>query len=128
MQSVFSLLLIGGVICFTFVVIEVITTSYTFEKIVSILENIGIKKDLSTAILSGLFEITGGCLMLSYCKLTFNIATIICTFIISFGGISTFLQSIAFTKGIVKEKTFLLQKITHAICASFVSAILTAIF
>lgn len=127
-SSISSILLIGGVICFTFVLIEAITDNFIFVKIISVFSYFGINQDILAAIFSGIFEITKGCLMLSEIPLSFNTATMLCTFIISFGGISTLLQATAFTKNIIPTKTFIRQKITHALCATLISFILLCIF
>ena len=113
-------MLIGGVVCFAVVIVEVVTSSYIFKGFVSALSFLGLNANVVSSFFSGLFEITKGCLMLSSSPLNFKLATTLCTFIISFGGISTFLQSTAFLKGIVKTKTAILQKLTHAICATLV--------
>lgn len=126
-SSISSILLIGGVICFTFVIIEVITSSPFFKGLISIIAYIGTPTEILTAIFSGIFEITKGCLMLSSIPLSSEISTHIATFIISFGGISTLLQAIAFTKDIIPTKLIVLQKITHALCATFVCFILLII-
>ena len=128
MSSVNSMLLIGGVICFTFVLLEVITTSSLFLSLIKCLNNLGINGSLISAIFCGFGEITKGCLMLSSTLISSHLATIISTFIISFGGISTFLQAYAFLKGIVPAKIFLLQKFTHAICATAICGLLLLIF
>lgn len=123
-SSISSIMLIGGVICFTFVLIEVITSSAIFKGIINAISGIGINSNLLSALFSGIFEITKGCLMISSIPLSFNLVTMLCTFIISFGGISTLLQAIAFTKNIVPTKIFILQKISHALCATLVCALI----
>lgn len=125
MSSINSILLIGGVICFTFVILELVTTSFLFTNFVNMLSKIGLDKNLVSAIFCGLFEITKGCLMLSNIPLSTSFVRCILTFVISFGGISTFFQARAFLKDIVPAKTFLLQKITHAICSCLVCAIIS---
>ena len=125
--SVSSILLIGGVVCFSFVLIDVIISSNGFLFILNFLSKIGLNQKLLTAIFSGFFEITKGCLLLSSCGVSTQISTAVCCFIISFGGISTILQSTAFTKEIISVKKFMLQKFTHAIFATFVSLILIVI-
>ncbi len=119
-SSISSILLIGGVICFTFVLIEVIISSPIFTFIVHMLGKLGINEKILTAILCGIGEITKGCLMFSSIAINPTLTTTLCTFLISFGGVSTMLQAMAFTKDIVPTKTFILQKITHAFCASVV--------
>lgn len=126
-SSINSILLIGGVICFTFVVLEVITSSHIFTLLISLFEEIGLSKQLITAIFCGIGEITQGCLLLSQTPLTQTLTYCLCTLIISFGGISTFLQAYAFLKNIVPAKTFLLQKISHAIIACGICAIICLI-
>ena len=123
-SSVNSILLIGGVICFTFVLLEVITSSQLFSLIISLISKIGIDKNLLTAIFCGIGEITKGCMLLSQIPLSTFTSYCICTFIISFGGISTFLQAQAFLKNIVPSKIFLLQKTTHAILSCMVCVVL----
>lgn len=126
-SSISSILLIGGVICFTFVIIEMISSSPVFLWIVSMLENIGIPKSISSAFFCGILEITKGALLVSSIPMSFNAAALFCTFIISFGGISTLLQASAFTQNIVPTKIFVAQKITHALCATFVCFIILLI-
>ncbi|MBE7075346.1 MAG: hypothetical protein E7376_05155 [Clostridiales bacterium] len=122
--SVNSIFLIGGVVCFTFVLLEVITNNYIFISLTNLLSNIGLNANLFSAVICGIGEITKGCLMLSSVALSPTFVTCFCTFIISFGGIATFLQAMAFLKGIVPAKMFLLQKFTHAICATAICGIL----
>lgn len=123
-SAISSVLLVGGVICFTFVLIEVVTSSFLFKKFLSVFGIVGFSPKLTSAIFSGVFEITKGCLMLSEICLPISIIAPICTFIISFGGISTLLQASVFTKGIISTKMFVLQKITHAVLSCLVCLIL----
>jgi len=123
-SSISSILLIGGVICFTFVILEIITTSKLFINLINLLSFNLIDKNLLISIFSGIGEITKGCLLLSSVPLSTKTATLLCTFIISFGGISTFLQAMSFLKDIVPAKTFFLQKLTHAVCSCIVCFLL----
>ena len=124
-DSVSSVLLIGGVICFCFVIIEVITNNVFFINLFSIF---GEKSKVFASLFCGLFEITKGCLMLSECNLPINIATPILTFIISFGGISTLLQAMAFSSGFITTKRFMLMKFTHAIFSLIFCLLLLFVF
>ena len=126
-SSISSIMLIGGVICFTFVIIEVITSSYFFTSFINLISNNGINSDFVCAIFSGILEITKGCLMLSSVPISFNLVCILCTAIISFGGISTVLQAVAFTKNIIPTKLLIFQKFTHAICSSIVCSLILLI-
>lgn len=126
-SSISSIMLIGGVVCFSFVIVEVITSSFIFKVLINALSFIGLNTNVISSFFSGIFEITKGCLMLSSTPLNFKFATTLCTFIISFGGISTLLQSMAFLKGIIKTKTAIIQKLTHAFCATLVCGIILII-
>lgn len=126
-SSVNSIMLIGGVICFTFVLLEAITTSFLFTELLNIFNKIGFDSNLINAIFCGIGEITKGCLLLSNVCISKTTIYSLCTFVISFGGISTFLQAYAFLKGIVPSKTFLLQKFTHAIFSTIVCLIICLI-
>jgi len=124
-SSINSILLIGGVVCFTFVLLEVVTTSFVYDWFVNLFCKLGINPNLTNSIFCGIGEITKGCLNLSQVPLALNHATMLATFIISFGGISTMFQAMAFLKGIVPTKMFILQKFTHALCSTFVCFLLT---
>lgn len=126
--SVNSILLIGGVICFAFVLLEVLSNNVVFDFVLNLFSKIGFNKNLTSAIFCGLGEITKGCLMLSTIPLSTKLCYILCTFVISFGGISTFLQARAFLKDIVPTRIFLSQKVTHAICACAICFLIITIF
>lgn len=127
-ESISSILLIGGVICFSFVVIEIITTSFLFNSIVDGIAGIGINKNIIISFFSGLCEITKGCLLVSSCGLTYQTSTMLCCFIISFGGVSTILQSTAFTQNIISIKGFVFRKFTHAIISTILSCLFILLF
>lgn len=124
MSSINSILLIGGVICFTFVITAVFTESTLFYNIINWLNNIGLNGNLFKAIFSGIFEITNGCLVLSTLAINSKGLITITCFIISFGGISTMLQAFAFLKNIISVKLFVLMKFTHAILSSIICYLL----
>jgi len=70
--------------------------------------------------LEGLIEITKGCLDIASI-LPLKLATLACTFVISFGGLSTILQSLTMLNKLkMPVGLFILQKITHAIFATIV--------
>lgn len=128
LDSISSILLVGGIIVIMFIIIEILTNIGFFNPLVSILQAFGIKKTIATGITSGVFEITKGCLAIASANVSMFLKTILCSMIISFGGFSTILQSMAFLNKIVSYKFFILQKITHSIFATIVSVILCLIF
>jgi hypothetical protein len=80
-------------------------------------------------IVYGLVEITNGVNIISQSNLKTKDIIVIITTIISFGGLSVYMQSMTFLgKAKISGKYFLLTKITHALIAYVVSSILVAIF
>lgn len=80
------------------------------------------------AVGEGLIEITKGCLDISSYMSPFW-AVIACSFIISFGGISTILQSLTMLNKLdMPIGLFVLQKLSHAILAGIVAIVLACIF
>ena len=76
-----------------------------------------------SSVLEGLIEITRGCIDISS-SISSVWSIVACTFIISFGGISTILQSLTMLNKLnMPIWLFVLQKFTHAIIASMISII-----
>lgn len=108
-DSVLSILSVGVIIAIFFVV----TTA--FEPILNIFPS-PIKQ-----LLQGVMEITKGCIEISK-YYDIKLAMIIATFIISFGGISTILQSMSFLEKIkMPIGLFVLQKFTHGILSTIIA-------
>ena len=128
MDAISSIMLIGGTIVVAFIVIEILNTFDLFFPIVWCFKKIGISEQISNTFVSGFFEITKGCLMSSSLNNSTYAKTIITCGIISFGGISTTLQAMAFLKDISSYKFFVLQKITHMILSVSICAILGLVF
>ncbi|MBQ3494408.1 MAG: hypothetical protein IJA69_03235 [Clostridia bacterium] len=115
LDSITSILLVGGMIVLCFICITIIQNINLFSPICSFFEIFNIDKSITNSILSGIFEITKGCLDVSNLSISSDIKTIICSFLISFGGFSTIMQAMAFVKDITSYKFMILQKTTHAI-------------
>ena len=112
LDSALSLISVGVIITIFFVVIT------AFMPLINLFP-----ASLS-GIISGLIEITKGCQDISF-TLTGLFSTLATTFVISFGGISTALQSMTMLNKLkMPIWLFLLQKITHAVCATFIALIL----
>ena len=115
LDSALSIISVGTIIAIFFVIIT--SLSPIFNLLPSPL----------ASILEGLIEITKGCIDISSSiNSIWSVAA--CTFVISFGGISTILQSITMLNKLnMPIKLFVLQKITHAILATIVSVILIVV-
>lgn len=114
-NSTLSILSVGCIITIFFIVIE------CFSPLFSLLpQNVA-------CFLEGIVEITKGCIDLS--KLSnLNLAITLCSFVISFGGISTILQSLTMLSSVqMPVKLFVLQKLTHAIFATITTILILLI-
>lgn len=128
LDSITSIMLVGGIIVIAFVVIEVLQSVNLFYPIAKLLSLFKIDPSTSLAIINGFFEITKGTLSIAQLNLVQDLKTIICSTLIAFGGICTMLQSMAFVKNFCSFKFMFLQKTTHAIFTCVVSIVLVIIF
>lgn len=128
-NSIQSILMVGGYVVICFVISNIFIDLKIFNPIAMLIENIfKIDRNIVINILSGIIEMTNGCLSISSLNLSIQIKTIICCFLISFGGISTLLQAMNFLKKCgVSYKWFSLQKITHSIISTICCVLLSLI-
>lgn len=129
-NTVNSVLIIGGFIALFFVIIEILNNLHIFSPISNIFSSIfNCNSNIFNAIFNGIFEITRGCLDISKLGLNEFFSGLLCTFIISFGGLATAMQAFVFLKKFdMRFSFFIKQKITHAIFASIISIIILFIF
>ncbi len=124
-----SVLLIGGYIAIFFVITEILYSLGIFSPLVNLFSKIGIEKSVSNGIIFGFFEITKGCLLISSAPISLTLKTIICSLIISFGGLAVSFQAFAFlNKFKISKKFFFLQKTTHALLSTGITMLLILIF
>jgi sporulation integral membrane protein YlbJ len=127
-NSIMSVLLIGGYITIFFVIAEILSSLQVFYPITQLFSFLGIESSVSNGIIFGLLEITKGCLTLASTSLSLGLKTILCAFIISFGGFSTAFQSFAFlNKFKISKRFFFLQKTTHAILSLIIAGLFVLI-
>ena len=116
LSSTTAILSVGTIITIFFIIIE------CFSPIFSLLPT-----SLS-AFLKGVIEITNGCLSLSNLK-NLKLATCLASFVISFGGISTILQSLTMLQSAkIDVKIFILQKLMHATLSALITILILLIF
>ena len=115
-DSALSIITVGTIIAIFFVVITSLSPIFNlFPPQIS-------------CVLEGIIEITKGCLDIST-NIHGALSVVACTFVISFGGISTILQSITMLNSLsMPIKLFILQKVTHAILSTIISLLLVTIF
>ena len=111
-----SVISVGTIIAIFFVVIASLAPILSF-----------LPSNIS-AFVSGIVEITKGCLDISALP-SLTQAILLASFVISFGGISTIFQSLALTSTFkMPIKLMVLQKFTHAMISTLVSLLLIVIF
>ena len=116
LDSALSLISVGVIIAIFFVVIT------SFSPILNLFSS-GV-----ASFLAGLIEITKGCNDISF-SLSGITCILSCTFVISFGGFSTAIQSLTMLNKLEMPLwLFLLQKLTHAICSTLIALIIFFIF
>ncbi len=115
LNSTLAILSVGCIITIFFIVIECLSPILSF---------------LPTNVrflVEGCIEITKGCLDLATLK-NVRIATILTSFVISFGGISTVLQSLTMLSKLkMPAKMFILQKLCHAVFSCIITVLLLLI-
>ncbi len=116
LDSSLSIISVGAIIAIFFVIITSLSPVFNlFPSSIS-------------CFFEGFIEITKGCIDIST-SINSIWAVVACSFIISFGGISTILQSITMLNQLnMPIKLFVIQKFTHAIFATTISIILILIF
>lgn len=129
-NTITSIMMVGGFIAISFVVIDIINNLNLLNPFVNLtnyaLTPFGL--NCGDAIINGILEITRGCLDLSTYNLNPKILSIMCSGLISFGGFSVHLQSLVFLSDCkIKYRYFLLTKITHAILTMCVCALICLI-
>ena len=115
LNSTLSILSVGCIITIFFIVIE------CFSPVLSLLPT------PLAFFFEGVIEITKGCIDLATYSNQF-LATTLCSFVISFGGISTVLQSITMLNSVkIPIKLFIFQKLMHGIFATIITLLLLLI-
>jgi len=128
-ESIQSIMVVGGFIALFYMGLQLLLTINAFSLPVIMLEKLGINSNLTTAVTSGIIEVTSGALALSQCALNQNTICILLSFLISFGGLSIHAQAYCFLKEFgMRYSKFLLQKITHAIISASVTFVIILLF
>ena len=130
-DTILSVLLVGGWIAISFLIIDLFLNLNLFEPIVFVLSKIfvGISAETIKAFLCGVFEVSKGVLELSKINISKTALCPIASFLIGFGGISIFMQAHTFLKDAkVNTKFYLLSKLTHGILSAILTFVLCLFF
>lgn len=128
-DSIKSILLVGGYIIFSSVIIQLLQLTNCLPFITKLICNIT-TFDYTTvySFLCGLIEITNGLIMLGNSAVNLSIKIILASIIIAFSGICIMLQSTSFLNKIgIKKRTMLLQKTTQAIFTGLATTLIIAL-
>lgn len=116
LDSTLAILSVGSIITIFFIIIE------CFSPIISLMPQ------TTSCLFEGVLEITKGCLDLATLQNKF-LAITLASFVISFGGVSTILQSLTMLSKLqMPTKLFVLQKFLHAVFSCIVTIIILLIF
>ena len=127
-NSIISLLMVGGYIALSFCILEALMHNPVMSNINKLISNI-FGTDYLTPIVSGIVEVTNGCVALSQVGANNQILCILLSCLMSFGGLSIHLQSQMFaSKCGIKYSYFLKTKTTQTIIAFVLSLICSFIF
>lgn len=132
LDSITSILLVGGYIVLAFVFIDLLVDLKFVDAMTSLLCKIPMLKNFNTqicSIIKGCVEMTRGIIDLNLTNLSLRLKVVLASFMIGFGGICVFLQSLTFTSELkIKKPFYLFQKICQGIWACLISLILSVIF
>ena len=131
-DSLMSILMVGGYIVLSFVIIDAIKQlgiiEFVSDFICLTLNNKSISPFIEATI-CGILEITKGVIELSYINCSLAFKTILSSTLIAFGGISILLQSKAFLNVLqIKTKTIICQKFIQSLLCLIISIQLSIIF
>lgn len=124
-SSINSILLIGGFVCFFFVIITLLHDYNVFAPLSNVISKaFNANSQIVDSTLHGVVEITKGAIDLSACVTSPKTTLILLSTIVSWGGISINLQSLAFLKKMEFSTSFyFLSKLTQTLTTLLVSFI-----
>lgn len=132
LDSITSILLVGGYIVLAFVFIDLLVDLKFIDAMTKLICKIPFLKNCETeicSIIKGCVEMTRGIIDLNLTSLSLRIKVVFASFMIGFGGICVFLQSLTFTSELKIIKPFyLFQKFCQGVWACIISLILAIIF
>ena len=128
-ESILSVLVVGGFIAIAFLVIDLFDALGLFLPMLNLLEKVGISKEISSGILSGILEVSKGCLIISGTNISMLAKACIASFLIGFGGICVFFQAATFLKDAgVNTKFYIAQKTSHGIISAILTFLICKLF
>ena len=130
-SSISSVMVVGGFVAIFFMIIDILGDLKVFEPIVFLVSKLFGENsvNVSSAVLNGIVEVTRGCKDIASLGLTNTAIAIICSGLISFGGMSIHAQSLSFlTECKINIKFYFVQKITQTVFACVICYLLCLLF
>lgn len=132
-NSVISVLIVGGFISIFYMLTDIFNDMYILYPVKKLFEAvfslIGVNKNYSEGITRGIIEVTNGCINICQNQNNLITNTVLCGFLISWGGLSIHMQNLTFliTAG-VKIRFYLLAKTVQAFIMLLLTLVLCLIF
>jgi len=131
-DSLISILMVGAYIIFSFLIIDILNNlkilSFITHSICCVFK-LNSHHDIVKSVLSGVLEITKGCVDLGCLNISLKLKTILASTLIGFGGFCVMLQNLGFVSKLkIKTSTIILQKTTQAAICFVLSFLLCLIF
>jgi sporulation integral membrane protein YlbJ len=121
-NSIISVAVVGGYIAIFNMALDVLTDYNIISLFARLFSFANLDYNCGIGFFSSIIEITKGCLIMSKSGISIKTIVPLCTFAITFGGLSITLQSMTFlTKCKIKPAFYLLSKFTQAIISMVIS-------
>ncbi len=125
-NSINNILLIGGFVVLYSVLIEIVFQLKSINYIIYLLsDTFNVASDVIRAFLSGIIEITQGCISIASLNTSFFVKIIMLNFTIAWGGLSIHSQALSFIlETDISPSIYLLSKIGHGFLSIFYTIII----
>jgi sporulation integral membrane protein YlbJ len=125
-ESMDTIFLIGGLVIFYSVAVEILFNMQFVDNILSLFESLlSLNKDFIKGIVSGIFEITMGCKTISSANVSMILKLIGINFVIGWSGLSIHSQVIGFlNKTDLNKGLYIVSKFFHGIISAIFTYIL----
>lgn len=125
LSSIKSVLIVGGYIVIFYALIEVLLDLNLLSPLIDLMQIFGLENLQAKGLICGIIEVTKGVGIISQTN-NIKLAFILTSGLVSFSGLSIFIQSFSFLNKIkLNKKIFLLQKITHSILTMAISYLIS---
>ena len=125
--SIKSILIVGGYICIFYMLITMLNNYHVFAPLNNFIALITHSNPNSvSAITNGIIEVTRGCLDISKLNIGTKKALVLCTGLISFGGLSIHMQALTFLKKFNMPLSYYFKaKVTQTIISMLIALLFT---